>query len=128
MATIDERVAAGQHVREQLLGPASSTTAPAQDPFWSEFSDMMVEWVWGDVWNRPGLDIKQRSLITMSALAALGREHELQIHIGAALRLGHTKETVRELLYHVAFYAGVPTAVIGMRAARAAFAELEGKV
>jgi len=72
---------------------------------------------WGDSWQRDGLDLKTRSLITVAMLTALGKTHELKGHVRGALNNGATKEELQEVLLHAAIYCGVPTAVEGFRAA-----------
>jgi 4-carboxymuconolactone decarboxylase len=72
---------------------------------------------WGDTWQRDGLDLKTRSLITVAMLTALGKTHELKGHVRGALNNGATKEELQEVLLHAAIYCGVPTAVEGFRAA-----------
>lgn len=124
MASIEERQAKGAQVREALFGSGLSAVMPPDD-LMADFSSMLNEWLFGGVWSRPGLEMQQRSMITMAVLTALGRQEELRIHIGAALRLGLTKEQITELLTHVAFYAGVPAAVTGFRVAREVFAGTE---
>ena len=72
---------------------------------------------WGDTWQRDGLDLKTRSLITVAMLTALGKTHELKGHVRGALNNGATKEELQEVLLHAAIYCGVPSAVEGFRAA-----------
>jgi alkylhydroperoxidase/carboxymuconolactone decarboxylase family protein YurZ len=66
---------------------------------------------WGDVWQRPGLDMKTRSLVTVALLAALGKQHELKGHVRGALNNGATAQEIQEVLLHASIYCGVPTAV-----------------
>ncbi|MCB2070280.1 MAG: carboxymuconolactone decarboxylase family protein, partial [Ottowia sp.] len=72
---------------------------------------------WGDVWQRPGLDLKTRSLITVAMLTALGKQHELKGHVRGALNNGVTPEELQEVLLHASIYCGVPTAVEAFRSA-----------
>ena len=72
---------------------------------------------WGDVWQRPGLDLKTRSLITVAMLTALGKQHELKGHLRGALNNGATPAELQEVLLHAAVYCGVPTAVEAFRTA-----------
>jgi 4-carboxymuconolactone decarboxylase len=78
--------------------------------FTAPFQDFITRYAWGEVWNRPGLDRRQRSMITLTALTALRAEGELELHVRAALRNGLTPEEIREVLLHTAVYAGVPAA------------------
>ena len=88
------------------------TTTGLPEPFLS----MTVDHVFGEVWQQPGLGVEERSLITCALLAALGREHELKVHMGGAKRLGHSRQRMEALMTHVAHYAGWPAGVGGMRA------------
>jgi 4-carboxymuconolactone decarboxylase len=72
---------------------------------------------WGDVWQRPGLDLKTRSLITVALLTALGKQHELKGHVRGALNNGATPQELQEVLLHAAVYCGVPSAVEAFRTA-----------
>ena len=77
------------------------------------------------IWSRPGLELPQRSLITIAALTALGREHELRAHIRGGINLGLTREQIIETIMQMAFYAGQPAAHAGFRAAYAVFNEID---
>lgn len=86
--------------------------------FTREFQESIVtEYAWGACWAREGLDPRTRSLITVSMLAAMGRQQELAIHVRVALRNGCTEEELREAMFQVAVYAGVPAALTGFRIA-----------
>jgi len=78
--------------------------------FTRPFQELISRYAWGDVWNRPGLDRRARSMITLAALTSLRAEHELELHVRAALRNGLTPEEIAEVLLHTAVYAGVPAA------------------
>jgi 4-carboxymuconolactone decarboxylase len=95
---------------DRALGNATDFTQPLQD--------FINEHAWGSVWNREGLPLKTRSLITLAALTALKCPHELKGHIRGALNNGCTVEEIREALLHCAVYAGVPAAVDAFRAAQ----------
>ena len=107
----EERVRQGMAVRREVLGDEhvdrSIVTTTA---FTEQFQDFITRYAWGEVWSRPGLDRGERSMVTLSVLAALGREHELALHVTAALRNGLTPEQIGEVLLQVAVYAGVPAA------------------
>jgi 3-oxoadipate enol-lactonase/4-carboxymuconolactone decarboxylase len=79
-------------------------------PFTAEFQDLITRYAWGEIWSRPGLDRRMRSAITLTALVALGREHELPMHVRAALRNGLTVDEIKEVLLQCAIYCGVPAA------------------
>jgi 4-carboxymuconolactone decarboxylase len=77
------------------------------------------------VWTRPGLALRDRSLINLAMISALNRPHELKLHVKAALNNGVTREEIREVLLQVAVYCGVPAGIDSVRLAREAFAEIE---
>jgi 4-carboxymuconolactone decarboxylase len=99
-------------------------TSPARDlirgivPKLAEISDQVI---YGDVWERPGLSRRDRSLITVAALIAMGREKQLEGHLGRALANGVTKDEISELITHLAFYAGWPAAMTAALVAKDVF-------
>jgi 4-carboxymuconolactone decarboxylase len=106
----------GASVRRRVLGDAYvERTAQVQDPFLAPFFEAGTQLIWGGLWNRPGLDVKYRSLVVVSVLAAIGRVHELQIHIRGALNIGWTPDELREALLQIAGYAGFPAALDALR-------------
>lgn len=106
----------GASVRRQVLGDAYvDRTAQVQDPFLVPFFEAGIDHVWGGLWNRPGLDVKYRSLVVVTTLAALGRLHELHIHLPGALNVGWTPEELREALLQIGGYAGFPAALDALR-------------
>jgi len=105
------RSAQGMMVRREVLGDAHVDRAvTATTPFTADFQDFITRYAWGEIWSRPGLSRAERSMITLTALAALRQDEELAMHVRAALRNGLTPEQISELLLHVAVYAGVPAA------------------
>jgi 4-carboxymuconolactone decarboxylase len=78
--------------------------------FTRPFQDFITRYAWEEVWNRPGLDRRDRTMITLAALTSVRAEGELELHVRAALRNGLTPEEIREVLLHTAVYAGVPAA------------------
>lgn len=101
----------GMRVRREVLGDAYVDRATArQNDFDAPFQKFITELVWGSVWTRPDLDRRTRSLITIGILAALGRREELELHLRASRNTGATLDEIREVLMHVAVYAGVPAA------------------
>ena len=80
-----------------------------------EFSQLTIDHLFGDIWQRPGLELQERSLVTVTTLVATGREAELHIHLNGALNLGITREKLEATITHVAHYAGWPVAVSAMR-------------
>ena len=101
----------GMAVRREVLGDEHVDRArAATTPLTADFQDFITRFAWGSVWARSGLDRRTRSCLTVSLLAALGRESELEMHVRAALRIGVTPEEIGEVLLHTAVYAGVPAA------------------
>ena len=112
----------GDKIRREVLGADYVTRSPMNtEEFSQPFREFVTEHVWGAVWARPGLDLKTRSIINVAVLCALGREHELELHIGGAMRNGLSREELREIFIQVGAYAGVPCAVSAFRIARALF-------
>ncbi|GIU94228.1 MAG: hypothetical protein KatS3mg012_0685 [Gaiellaceae bacterium] len=101
----------GMETRREVLGDAhvdralASTTA-----FTADFQDLITRYAWGEIWSRPGLDRRTRSAITIAALVATGREHELELHLRASLRTGLRPDEIKEVLLQCAVYCGVPAA------------------
>ena len=119
-----ERHAAGMLVRREVLGDAhvDRATANATD-FTRDFQELITEYAWGEIWTRPGLDRRSRSLITLTALVARGHHEELAMHVRAALRNGLTVEELQELFLQTAIYCGVPDANTAFRIAQGVLAE-----
>ena len=107
----------GRNVRSLLWGADRLAEA---DRFLGDFdpgfATYLTEQLFGEVWNRPGLPIKTRSMITVATLVALGKTHEMRLHMTGALNLGITPEELKEIVIHIAHYAGVPAAIEGIRA------------
>jgi len=102
---------AGMEVRRAVLGDAHVDRAiERSSDFTAPFQDFITRYAWGGVWTRDGLDRRTRSAITLTALVALGREHELELHLRAALRNGLTRDEITEVLLQSAIYCGVPAA------------------
>jgi 4-carboxymuconolactone decarboxylase len=107
----DPDYAEGMEVRRQVLGDEHVDRAIAgTTEFTAPFQELITRYAWGAVWGREGLDRRTRSAITLAVLTALGREHELAMHVRAALRNGLTPAEIGEVLLHTAIYAGVPVA------------------
>jgi len=101
----------GMAVRRAVLGDAHVDRAIERTTSFTEgFQELITRYAWGEVWSRPGLDRRARSMITLAALVATGREHELEMHVRAALRNGLTPDEIGEVLLHCAVYCGVPAA------------------
>jgi 4-carboxymuconolactone decarboxylase len=101
----------GMKVRREVLGDEHVDRAvEGTTSFTADFQDLITRYAWGEIWSRPGLDRRTRSAITLTALTALGRDHELALHVRAALRNGLTPGEIGEVLLHSAIYCGVPAA------------------
>jgi 4-carboxymuconolactone decarboxylase len=101
----------GMKVRRAVLGDAHVDRAEAaRTPFTEEFQDLLTRFAWGEIWTRPGLDLRTRSCITVAMLVALDRPEELVIHLRGAISNGVTKDEIKEVLLQAAVYCGVPAA------------------
>jgi 4-carboxymuconolactone decarboxylase len=101
----------GMEVRREVLGDEHVDAAIQRTTgFTADFQDLITRYAWGEIWTRPGLDRRTRSCITLTALVALGRLEELELHVRAALRNGLSEEEIKEVLLHAAIYCGVPAA------------------
>ena len=98
----------GASIRQRVLGEMNRQPTPPADPVLAPFFETAIEHVWGRLWNRPGLDLKFRSLVVVSVLAAIGQTEELKPHLRGALTLGWTVDELREALLQIGGYAGFP--------------------
>jgi 4-carboxymuconolactone decarboxylase len=115
----------GMRVRRAVLGDAHVDRAVARtSALTAPFQDFITRYAWGEVWTRPGLSRPERSMITLTALAALRQEAELALHVRAAVRNGLTPEQITEVLLQVAVYAGVPAANSAFAVAQRVLAEM----
>jgi len=122
---MSERHETGMKTRRAVLGDAHVDRAEAaKRPFDTDFQHLITEAAWGAVWSRPGLSLRERSLLTIVLLAGLGHWEELAMHVRATANTGASPEDVKEALLHVAIYAGVPAANHAIKVARAAYAEI----
>lgn len=115
----EERLERGKARRNELFGITGNP------PIEGDFAEITVGHLFGDIWTRPGLELRERSMITCAALIALGKEPQLKVHLRGALNVGISREAVEEMMIHLAHYSGWPTAVNGMRVAHEVFAELD---
>jgi len=101
----------GMEVRRAVLGDAHVDNAIERTTeFTAPFQEFITRYAWGTIWAREGLDRRTRSAVTLAALTALGREHEIAMHVRAALRNGLSPAEIGEILLHTSIYAGVPVA------------------
>ena len=118
MNTDDSAFQQGLAMRKQVMGEDFVARAFASvTEFNAPIQEHITRAAWGDVWQRPGLDLKTRSLITVAMLTGLGKQHELKGHLRGALNNGATPTELQEVLLHAAVYCGVPTAVEAFRTA-----------
>ena len=117
----DDRYEKGMEVRREVLGDehVDRATEGATD-LTADFQDLITRYAWGEIWTRPGLDRRTRSVITMTALVAGGHHEELAMHVRAAVRNGLTEEEIKEVLLQTAIYCGVPAANAAFKVAQRA--------
>jgi 4-carboxymuconolactone decarboxylase len=114
----------GMKIRREVLGDEHVDDAVARTtPFTADFQELITRYAWGEIWTRPGLDRRTRSCITLTALMALGRLEELEMHVRAALRNGLTEDEIKEVLLQGAIYCGVPAANAAFAIAQRALAD-----
>jgi 4-carboxymuconolactone decarboxylase len=122
----NEKFEKGLALRKKVLGAEYVEKSMASaDSFSMPMQELSTEYCWGHVWTRPGLQLRERSLINIAMISALNRPHELKLHVKAALNNGLTRDEIREVILQVAVYCGVPAGIDSTRIAREAFAELD---
>jgi 4-carboxymuconolactone decarboxylase len=115
----------GLSIRREVLGAEHVDNAiGTADDFNRPLQELVTQYCWGEIWGRPGLDRKTRSLMNLAMISALNRPHEVKAHIKGALNNGLTKDDIKEAFLQVAIYCGVPAAVDSFRIAREVFQEL----
>ncbi|SDH55126.1 4-carboxymuconolactone decarboxylase [Nonomuraea jiangxiensis] len=123
-----DRLAAGMRTRREVLGDAHVDRAvAATTDFTRDFQEFITRYAWDEIWNRPGLDRRTRSCVTLTALVAGGHLEELAMHVRAALRNGLTRDEVKEVLLQAAVYCGVPAANAAFAVARRTLAEIDAE-
>lgn len=123
----DERYDAGMKVRRSVLGDAHVDRASKSvTPLDEDFQRYITENAWGSVWTREGLTRRERSMLTLAILAAKGHWEEFAMHLKATRNTGASQDDVKEMLFHVAVYAGVPAANRGFAIAKQVYAETDG--
>jgi 4-carboxymuconolactone decarboxylase len=117
----DDRLERGKQVRSEVLGEEHvQRSLAAASEFTRPMQELVTEYCWGVVWDRPGLPRRERSLVNIAMLTALNRSHELSVHVRGALTNGCTVEEIQETLLQTAIYCGVPAAMEGFRVAEGA--------
>ena len=118
----------GMATRRRVLGDAHVDRAERnKTSFDQPFQDLITEGAWGSVWSRPDWTLRERSMVTIALLAALGHDREVAMHIRASANTGASREDIREALLHVAIYAGVPAANRAIAVAKRTFAEIDAE-
>jgi 4-carboxymuconolactone decarboxylase len=114
----------GRRLRQQIFGPAGMKSLENADDFQMPLQDMVTRLCFGEVWSRPTLSLKLRSMLTIAILAGQSRPDQLQNHVKGAIANGVTKEEIREILLHAMLYVGLPAASDSWRQATAALKEI----
>lgn len=118
----------GLAVRREVLGAEYvDKSLRDADDFTREMQELVTQYCWGDIWNRPGLDRRTRSLLNLAMLTALNRPHEIRLHVRGALNNGLTREEIKEVFLQAAIYCGVPAALDSFRVAKEVFKELDAR-
>jgi 4-carboxymuconolactone decarboxylase len=116
----------GFEIRREVLGDEHVDRAIERtSEFTADFQELITRYAWGEIWARPGLDRRTRSLLTLGMLVALGREEELAMHVRAARRIGVTPDEIKEVFLHSAIYCGVPAANGAFKIAQEVLEETE---
>jgi len=123
-----DRYSLGMATRRAVLGDAHVDRAEAaKTEFDQPFQDLITEAAWGHVWSRPNWTQRERSIVTIALLAALGHSEEVAMHVRATANTGASREDICEAMLHVAIYAGVPAANQAIKIAKQVFDEMDGK-
>jgi len=123
-----DRFANGMSTRRKVLGGAHVDRAEAsKTDFDAPFQELITEAAWGHVWSRPNISARERSMLTIALLAGLGHHEELSMHVRATANTGASAEDLREVLLHVAIYAGVPAANHAIKIVKQTLAEMQTK-
>lgn len=118
----------GLQVRREVLGADYVDKSVREaDDFTREMQELVTQYCWGDVWNRPGLDRRMRSFLNLAMLTALNRPHEIKLHVRGALNNGLSRDEIKEVFLQAAIYCGVPAALDSFRIAREVFKEMDAR-
>ncbi|NRG43996.1 4-carboxymuconolactone decarboxylase [Bacillus sp. CRN 9] len=121
-----EKFERGLEIRKSVLGSEYvNKSIQNADDFNMPMQELVTEYCWGEVWARPGLPRKTRSIINLAMITALNRPHELKLHVRGAINNGLTKEEIQEVFLQTAIYCGVPAAIDSFRTAKEVFDEME---
>ena len=123
-----EMFAKGLEMRRSVLGAAYVDGSLARaDDFMVDFQNLVTEYCWGDVWTRPGLDRKHRSMLNIAMLTALNRGNELKLHLRGALTNGVTRDEIKEILLQTCIYCGIPAGLDAFKHAVEVFKEVDSQ-
>lgn len=121
-----ERHEYGLAVRREVLGDSHvDRSLKARNSFTEEFQDLITRYAWGEVWTRPGIERRTRSMMVLSMMVALNRPDEFRLHVRAAFNNGLTREDIKEVLLQAAIYCGVPAANSAFHLAQEVFAQMD---
>lgn len=122
-----ERFITGQEMLQKVDGKGGDAVVESLQDIAPDFAQYLIEFPFGDIYSRPGLDLRSREIATVAALTALGNAApQLKVHIGAALHVGLTQDEIIEVIMQMAVYAGFPAALNGLFAAKEVFASHKG--
>ncbi|AWS94314.1 carboxymuconolactone decarboxylase family protein [Citrobacter cronae] len=122
-----ERFITGQKMLQKVDGKGGDAVIESLQDIAPDFARYLLEFPFGDIYSRPGLDLRSREIATVAALTALGNAApQLKVHIGAALHVGLTQDEIVEVIMQMAVYAGFPAALNGLFAAKEVFASHRG--
>lgn len=122
--TTTTRIETGRSIRTEVLGADYvARSVGTADEFSLPMQELVMEYCWGEIWSRPGLDRRSRSLLNLGMLVALGKTHELSVHVRGALHNGLTPEEIQEALLQTAIYCGVPAGLEAFRVAKSVLDE-----
>jgi 4-carboxymuconolactone decarboxylase len=125
MKTEDPAFIRGREIRAEMFGPAGLAGLDQADEFQQPLQDAVTRLCFGEVWDRPGLDRKTRSMITIAILCAMSRPNQLKNHVRGAIGNGVTKEEIMEVLLHSMTYVGIPAGTDSWQQATAALKEID---
>ena len=125
MNTTDERYARGKQLLDELMQGKGSELIERMSAASSDLAELTVAFPFGEIYSRPGLDLRSRELVTLSALIALGAWPQFKVHVRGAIAAGCTNTEIKEVIIQLAVYAGFPAALNAMQAAGEVFEELQ---
>ena len=115
----------GMTTRKAVLGDEHVLRSMrSADDFTRDMQELVIQYCWGDVWNRQGLDRRARSMLNLAMMVALNRPHELALHVRGAIRNGVTKDEIKEIFLQAAVYCGVPAGIDAFRTAKQVLDEM----